>query len=179
MKLFRSTAAVVSVGLIAGCERFEAAKFNPQQVNNPWVIRTDFSDDLTWNVVSDEISSAHPVNRPELDEFFKFVEEPQFAKRSLLEMVQSFPDGYPGMVCYVVDEECITNREHPILVVGFYPSDHKSYSRVPRNTLARDITTFRALPSEIMSIENNLAIANMDFEEFANAVDKDGVFRGF
>jgi hypothetical protein len=29
------------------------------------------------------------------------------------------------------------------------------------------------------SVENNLSLANMDFEEFANAVDVDGLFRGF
>jgi hypothetical protein len=28
-------------------------------------------------------------------------------------------------------------------------------------------------------IENNLSIANMDFEEFAENVDDDGIFRGF
>ncbi len=38
---------------------------------------------------------------------------------------------------------------------------------------------FRAIPSQIQGIENNLSIANMDFEEFAEAVDEDGVFRGF
>jgi hypothetical protein len=30
-----------------------------------------------------------------------------------------------------------------------------------------------------LEIENNLSLANMDFEEFAEAVDPDGVFRGF
>jgi hypothetical protein len=38
---------------------------------------------------------------------------------------------------------------------------------------------FRAVPSAIQSIENNLSIANMDFAEFAGAVDEDGVFRDF
>jgi hypothetical protein len=38
---------------------------------------------------------------------------------------------------------------------------------------------FRALPSQIQSIQNNLSIGNMDFEEFANNIDPDGVFRGF
>jgi hypothetical protein len=28
-------------------------------------------------------------------------------------------------------------------------------------------------------VENNLSIANMDFEEFADAVGPDGIFRGF
>jgi hypothetical protein len=35
------------------------------------------------------------------------------------------------------------------------------------------------IPSEIQSIENNLSLANMDFEEFAESADKDGIFRGF
>jgi hypothetical protein len=39
--------------------------------------------------------------------------------------------------------------------------------------------TFRAVPSAIQSIENNLSIANMDFWEFADNVDAAGVFRGF
>jgi hypothetical protein len=28
-------------------------------------------------------------------------------------------------------------------------------------------------------VENNLSIANMDYSEFADEVDPDGVFRGF
>lgn len=39
--------------------------------------------------------------------------------------------------------------------------------------------TFRALPSEVNGIESNLSIANMDWEDFAESVDDDGVFRGF
>jgi hypothetical protein len=31
----------------------------------------------------------------------------------------------------------------------------------------------------VQSIENNLSIANMDFAEFADSVNEDGVFRGF
>jgi hypothetical protein len=33
-------------------------------------------------------------------------------------------------------------------------------------------------PSELWAVENNLKIANMDWQEFAAAVDEDGVFRG-
>ena len=39
--------------------------------------------------------------------------------------------------------------------------------------------TFRVIPAEIWSVDNNLSIANMDFAEFADAVEPDGVFRGF
>jgi hypothetical protein len=34
-------------------------------------------------------------------------------------------------------------------------------------------------PSQIQGIENNLSTANMDFGEFADSVDEDGVFRAF
>jgi len=39
--------------------------------------------------------------------------------------------------------------------------------------------SFRVIPSELWGVENNLSLANIDFEEFADAVDRDGVFRGF
>jgi hypothetical protein len=35
------------------------------------------------------------------------------------------------------------------------------------------------VPAQIQGIENNLSIANMDFDDFAGAVDSGGVFRGF
>lgn len=39
--------------------------------------------------------------------------------------------------------------------------------------------TFRCVIPEIASIEANLSISNMDFHEFADSTDPDGVFRGF
>ncbi|WP_345579736.1 DUF6192 family protein [Nonomuraea rosea] len=37
----------------------------------------------------------------------------------------------------------------------------------------------RVIATELYSIEANLSIGNMDFAEFANAMDGDGIFRGF
>ncbi|MFC0498903.1 DUF6924 domain-containing protein [Streptomyces mutabilis] len=37
----------------------------------------------------------------------------------------------------------------------------------------------RVVAAELWSVENNVAGANMDFEEFARAVGDDGVHRGF
>jgi hypothetical protein len=31
----------------------------------------------------------------------------------------------------------------------------------------------------LWAVENNLSLANMDYEEFAEAVDAQGIFRGF
>ena len=65
---------------------------------------------------------------------------------------------------FIADRLTLTHPEFPILVVDLYASRGRE---------------FRALPTQVQAIQNNLSIANMDFEEFANAVDKDGIFRGF
>jgi len=65
---------------------------------------------------------------------------------------------------FMIDHIALSQPDYPILVVDLYTE------------LGR---TFRVIPAEMWGIENNLSIANMDFEEFADAVDSDGVFRGF
>ncbi|WP_186382506.1 DUF6924 domain-containing protein [Amycolatopsis rhizosphaerae] len=42
-----------------------------------------------------------------------------------------------------------------------------------------DRERLRVVANELWSIENNISLANMDWEEFAKAADDDGVFRGF
>lgn len=59
----------------------------------------------------------------------------------------------------------MTNPDHPILFVDLTGGN----GRLP----------FRCIPAELWGIDNNLNIANMDWEGFASAADRDGVFRGF
>lgn len=152
---------------------------NSSQESYPWVIRTDLSDDNQWSTVRDLISAPQREAGMEFFAYVKFVSNEKHRDKEPNAVVLSLPDGYPGMFCFVVDQECIENPEHPVLVIGFYPSDNESFDRLPRSTPADGIVTFRALPSQIQAIQNNLSIANMDFAEFADSVDGDGVFRGF
>jgi hypothetical protein len=96
-------------------------------------------------------------------------------------VVRSLPADYPGYWVFVVDAQSDQGNEHSLLVVGFSPQgdDPKDFDRKPNQTPVEEIRSFRALPSTIQSIENNLTIANMDFEDFRNAVHQDGIFRGF
>ena len=73
-------------------------------------------------------------------------------------------EGTARSYLFVVDEKTLADTEHPILVIDLF-EDHGR--------------TFRVIPHEMWSVENNLSIGNMDFSEFADAVDDDGVFRGF
>ena len=63
-----------------------------------------------------------------------------------------------------MDEAAGRDPECPILVLGLGQSRGRS---------------FRAILSQIQGIENNLSIANLGFEEIADAVDAEGTFRGF
>jgi hypothetical protein len=66
-------------------------------------------------------------------------------------------------VVFVVDDRAMNDPEHPILCV----STHHAV-----------VATFRVVPGETWAPENNLRLANLDFADFANAADADGVFRG-
>lgn len=66
-------------------------------------------------------------------------------------------------VLFVADALTLSHADKPILCID--PS-------APQNS-------FRVVPGELWGVENNLSLANMDWEEFAGAVDADGIFRGF
>lgn len=123
------------------------------------VIRTDFSDDTAWNTVVSAI-------RQPVDGFYAYVElvdDPAFRDLTVEQLV-AVRDDLSKSYAIVADGITMREAEHPLLVVDLIEE------------LGR---TFRAVPSSIQSIENNLSIANMDFWEFADNVDPDGVFRGF
>ncbi len=82
-------------------------------------------------------------------------------KEQLLDRV---PNDYRHTFLLVVDTTATQHPELALLVLDLYADRGRA---------------FRAIPSQIQAIENNLSIANMSFFEFADNVDEDGVFRGF
>ena len=96
--------------------------------------------------------------------YVDFLEDAVFRNLSKDELLARVPSDYAHSFFMVVDTTAITDREHPILVIDLNGERGRS---------------FRAIPSQIQSIENNLSIANMSFFEFADAAGVDGIFRGF
>jgi hypothetical protein len=125
---------------------------------NALVVRTDFSDQDAWEAVQREITE--PVDG--FQAYVHFVDDRELSGLSIPEIVKAA--GHDRSYVMVVDRTAIESSEHPVLVIDLYDEPGR---------------TFRALPSCVQSIENNLSISNMDFEEFARAVGKDGIFRGF
>ena len=72
--------------------------------------------------------------------------------------------GTSHSILLVVDRIAISHPDHPVLIIDVAVEPGR---------------TFRAVPSQIFTIESNLSIANMDWKDFSGCADDEGVFRGF
>ena len=132
------------------------------RTDNPLVLRTDFSDQATWDRICKIIQK--PVGIFRFRANVEFMDDKEYADLTKDELLGLIPKNYNHNFIVIVDRTAVSLPDHPLLIVDLYERSEQE---------------FRAVPSQVQSIENNLSIANMDFEEFAEAVDEDGVFRGF
>jgi hypothetical protein len=127
---------------------------------NALVIRTDFSDEAAW----DRLCRA--IRKPSPDFGFlanvDFVNDRQYDGATADALVAEAPDSQ--QLLFVADRVALTHPEQPVLAVYYFDSPFR---------------TIRVIPSELWGVENNISLANMDFEEFAENVGPDGIFRGF
>jgi len=126
------------------------------------VIRTDFSDNIIWDQICKEIQMSQS-----LDGFRASVECISNEKCSSIgiDNIRSIlPSDTQREFVFLVDSVTISLSNHPVLCVDI-TSD--------------PVRTFRVIPSEVWSVENNLRLGNMDFTEFLDSVDNEGIFRGF
>jgi hypothetical protein len=130
------------------------------------IVRTDFSDDAVWRDVCQAVEAGEFYDT---NDFLSFVDNRAYDGVA----AQHIPDLVPvtrwhQATIYLVDAMTITHADHPLLVIDLYEFQQSG-----------SLNTFRSVPAEIAAIECNLSIANMDFEDFADNADSDGIFRGF
>jgi hypothetical protein len=129
--------------------------------DNSLLLRTDFSDDAAWAALCEDVQVPSPEGfRARLD----CINDPAYDGLTVEQLVALAPKGGDHTFAFVADHIALTNPERPVLVVDLYDEPGRS---------------FRVIPREMWGVENNLSIANMDYYEFADSVDPDGVFRGF
>ena len=140
--------------------------------DNTLILRTDYSDEKAWNelCLAIERSSKRFVKHGEgienYRDYIDYIEDPKLNNLSVKQILSLLPE----LVCrseifeiFIIDRQSLSHRDRPILVVD----------------MSDPARTFRVVPSQIWSVDANLSISNMDFEEFADNVDEDGIFRGF
>ncbi len=126
-------------------------------------LRTDFSDEDTWRAICEAISAPSPG-----DGFLAnvtFVDDRAFEAAAVADLIAAAAAASQYRTfMFVADDVTMHDADHPVLVIDLADQPGRS---------------FRVIPSEMWSVENNLSLANMDFDEFADAVDAAGIFRGF
>lgn len=132
----------------------------PQDDEYSLLVRTDFSDDESW---SRALMAARQENEDGCRAYFTRVDDPAFAGADWRAVKAAVPANENGAsVLFIADREALASSEHPFLVVA----------------LVKDREPFRCVAAELWAVENNLNIANLDWEDFADNVDEHGVYRG-
>jgi hypothetical protein len=127
------------------------------------VIRTEFGDDVAWEMLQAAIDSSHE----QAYRFATYVSDPAFAGvtvQALVHTDSAASEDRKVAYLFVADETCLTDREHRLLAVDLHTEPGR---------------TFRVPPRWFAEVSANLSITNMDFAEFADAADDSSTFRGF
>lgn len=129
------------------------------------LLRTSFVDQGRW----DSLRAA--IETPTPEGFLagvEVIEQPEYADLTSSQLVALLPAAYQGPTFFLVaDSRAVQSPDHPILVVP-----------VPCAAAAAPRPEFRVIATQLWSVENNLAGANMDWQDFMNSTAA-GVFRGF
>ncbi|QIZ38225.1 discoidin domain-containing protein [Saccharopolyspora sp. ASAGF58] len=126
------------------------------------LVRTDFSDDNLWATTHSEIISPRQYGPDTFSAYVEPVDDVKFEGLTAEQLVQLVPPGVDWPFLMIADKMTMESAEHHVLVVDLDDDD---------------VRTFRATPLAAAEIENNLSIANMDWEDFADSADDDGIVR--
>lgn len=159
--LLLETNLLMSDGHLVRLSDKQLMKPIPKTKNTP-VLRTDFSDETSWELLSTAI--LQPESFEDFQPNVDFICDPDYDGLTVEQMLLLIPPDSRHRLVYVVDRLALMHPEHPILVVDVSTEPGRS---------------FRVIPSETWAVENNLSLGNMSFAEFADAVDQDGIFRDF
>ncbi|NKZ79557.1 hypothetical protein GTA28_22245 [Rhodococcus hoagii] len=132
------------------------------------LIRTDFTDDAQWRIAASAAMAPGHGEDSDFSAYLTCIDNPDNDGLSIPDLIERIGD-HPPYYVFLADHTTITDPEHPILAVDTGPEEF-GHTRGQ---------TVRVIPSQMWSIENNLSISNMDFDEFVESAGPDGVYRGF
>lgn len=137
------------------------------------LVRTCFEDQAAWDRLYAAVVTPSPG-----DGFLagvRIVDDPAYAGLSPAQLGALVPESAPEECLFVADRLALTHDDGPILVVPRVPAHWDDELR----SFYRDRQEFRVAVTYLWGVENNLRLANMDWSEFADSTDPDGIHRGF
>lgn len=126
---------------------------------NALLIRTDFTNAPAWEQL------LAIVREPEEPFIFNMevVTDCEYDGATVEQLISALHDDYPHSFIVIADQAAMVGPDYPLLVVDVAEEPGRQ---------------FRSVAAQVASVDNNLAIANMGFEEFMGVLDPGGTFRG-
>lgn len=127
----------------------------------PYVVRTYFKNDSDWERISVKFVANYEMG---FKANLEFLNDKKYEGFTSQDLINDGLGDYGHSFIFIADSITIEGEENSLLCID----------------LLDDIgRTFRVIPTELWGVENNLSISNMDFVEFYDSCDENGVFRGF
>ena len=125
------------------------------------LVRTDFTDGAAWEETK---AAGLAENEEGFRAYVHVVDDATLTDATWQDLRNAtLALDHRASVLFVADHAALAG-DHPIQVV-----DLSHDSRPP----------FRCVARELWAVDNNLNISNMDWEDFADNVESDGIYRGF
>jgi hypothetical protein len=134
------------------------------------LVRSDRSDDEAWRRVVDAVTQPLDVGAGEDDDepFVVPVDTPGLEGLTPSELAASTSAEFASGYAVVADDRSMAEaRSGGEVTVAYVALSRRHPGR-----------SFRCAAERVAEVEANLSIANLDFRDFATAVDPDGVYRG-
>lgn len=124
------------------------------------LIRTWFGDDRLWRALLSAVETPSPEGFLAV---LNVLDERSLEAATPQDVASLMPYQSEYTIAVLADQRSMTDIELPLLVVLADGS--------------AEPPTMRVVASELWGIENNMSLANMEWDDFARSVDNDGVFR--
>ncbi|MBK7977241.1 MAG: hypothetical protein IPK07_29600 [Deltaproteobacteria bacterium] len=128
---------------------------------NALVLRTDFTNQKTWELVRSEIEADSTAG---FRAYVEFLDDPQYANASIDQIRGLALNQQAHSFLMIVDHEALTRDDHAFLVIGLREWNSQY--------------VFRVIPDEAWNIENNVSLGNAGLEDYFDDLDGSGTFRG-
>lgn len=133
-----------------------------QVTKNVNLIRTDFTDENIWKEVLREITT--PSKDYGFVSYVTPINDIENQLKTPENLIANLPKDYKFSFIILFDSVTVKHKDNILLCVDLSKKQHRS---------------FRVKPCDLWMVENNLSIANIDFEEFSNSLDSNQIFNGF
>lgn len=108
------------------------------------------------------VSTVRTENADGFRAYVQFVDDDRWYGATAEDLRSAIPDNDDGAsVLFVADAVTLTTAGYPVMVID----------------LREGRQAFRCVAADLWSVDNNLNLSNMDWEEFADDVDEHGVYR--